>query len=49
MLTTLAIINMAIAAVLINNTGIEEANSNASLTEPTEIVSMAQSEVDSRK
>ena len=49
MLTTLAIINMAVAVVLINNTDIEEGSSNASLTEPTEIVITAQSDVDSRK
>lgn len=38
MLTTLAIINMAVAAFLINDTDIEAANLNTYSTEPTEIV-----------
>jgi len=41
MLTTLAIINMAVAAFLINDTDIEAADLSASRTEPTEIVATA--------
>ncbi len=45
MLTTLAIINMAVAAFLINDTDVEAADLSPSRTEPTVIVATVDDQI----